>query len=133
VQQVIGPRIEWPTYIILKTFGSWLAVIDLKVLAIFYVGNCLSVDLFVKLLRRVNRHMTNWKETYVRNFISWVRGDERFRVRYSYYNVRRRMVMDFDGNRVSYSTPLCWVAWGWQHCESDDTTSGLGPWYVVSS
>jgi hypothetical protein len=106
VQEIIGSRRIWPRYIILKTFCSYLGHSDLEVLAVFYIGNDVCLDLMVQLLYRVNSHMRGWKEGYVRNFGNWLMGDERIRSRYTYYNVRRRRVVDLDGGERGGNLPL---------------------------
>jgi hypothetical protein len=73
---------------------------------VFYVGNDVGLDLMVQLLYRVNSHMRGWKEGHVRNFGNWLLGDERLRSRYTYYNVRRRRVVDLEGRERGGNLPL---------------------------
>lgn len=100
VQDLVGGKENWPRYVIKGLWCSDYRYYDRLVLATFFFGNGIHIDVFCELLLFIKRG--NVKSSVLKKlrdlYKKFEKGDFEYNSRRTYYDMILRRVVDLNGN-----------------------------------
>lgn len=109
-QDIVGPREEWPSYII---DAFWCSDLDYKsrmLVVCFTYSNGATFDQLDNCLSFINKSYTLFRKYEIKNLFKYFEGEgEEFydrRSRYTAYNIVRKRVLDLNFHINNYSADI---------------------------